>query len=371
MKALINPRAAGICLGLVLIVFALAGASQAGSKVSEETAWLGVQLQALNDDLKEAMGMDEGREGVLIAEVLDDSPADNAGIEDGDVVTAINGEAMTSVEQLVAAIRDRSPGDKVEIEVLRDGRSRSFDVELGRSDREREIKKIRMPDLSRLEALGERANEWVQTWDDGRGYLGVSILDLNDDLGQYFKVKEGEGVLITQVHEDSPAEEAGLLAGDVVLEFDGKMVKSTDKFRKYVAGSDPGEDVTLVVKRKGRQKTFEVEIGEMESPMGHFMGNYMRANPRGAGRGKIVIRGDDGDVKIIDLPDGTGPQSCVPGTGMHKFYIGDQEGLDDLDEVVEFQMQGDREDLDDLEQEIKDLQKEMEELRKEMERLKK
>ena len=98
------------------------------------------QLQALNEDLKEAMDMDDDVEGVLIAEVLDDSPAEEAGLEDGDVVTAIDGEEMDSVKELVEAIRDRSPGDEVRIDILRDGRRRTVKAELGESEMEYKVK---------------------------------------------------------------------------------------------------------------------------------------------------------------------------------------------------------------------------------------
>ena len=384
MKAFELSRLLGLGLGLVLVVFALAGTSVAGSKVSEEQAWLGVQLQALNEDLKEAMEMDEDQEGVLIAEVLDDSPADEAGLEDGDVVTSIDGDEMTSVKQVVAAIQDRSPGDRVEIKVLRDGRRRTLNVTLGEAEKKHKMKRLYVPDVSHLQHLGQQAHQWVQTWQDEHGYLGVSILDLNDDLGQYFKVKEGEGVLITEVHEDSPAEDAGLLAGDVVLEFDGKTVKNTEKFRKYVARTEPGEDVTMVVKRKGRKKTIEAEIGEMEAPMGRWMESFGYPSGRKRTSGRIVIKDEDGEVEVIDLPEGSGPFMCkphasTPGGKCHRVYIGDLEELEGLEELEELEDLHDVirihgleefEDYEELEDAMKELQKEMEELRRELEKLK-
>jgi membrane-associated protease RseP (regulator of RpoE activity) len=364
MKTLVGPRAAIVYFSLLLLVFAVVGATQAKSDASEKKAWLGVQLQALNDDLKEALEMDEDADGVLIAEVLDDSPADEAGLEDGDVVTAIDGDKMGSVKELVAAIGDRSPGDEVKIDIVRDGRRRTVTVELGESEMAYKMERIRMPDLSRI---GDDVNQWVQAWDEERGYLGVSILDLNDDLGQYFKVKEGEGVLITDVAEDSPAEEAGLMAGDVVLEYDGKMVKNTEKFRKYVAGTEPGEEVSVVVKRKGRNKTVEVEVGEMDSPMGQFLGNF-RSPTRGGTCGRMVIRGDDGEVKVYGLPGGKGSNICTPGARGHKIVIEGLEDLEDLDELELHHMEGIGS-LDKLEEEIEQLQKEMKELRRELEKL--
>lgn len=367
-KALINPKAVGICLGLFLIVFAVSGMPLAESRSQEESAWLGVQLQALNDDLKEAMEMDDGVEGVLIAEVLDDSPADEAGLEDGDVVTAIDGEEMESVTDLVAFIRDHSPGDEVRVQVIRDGRRRTFRVELGESDADYRVGKIRIPDVS---DIGDDVHKWVQEWRDDRGYLGVHILDLNDDLGRYFKVKEGEGVLITEVAEDSPAEDAGLMAGDVVLEYDGKEIKNTAKFRKYVARTDPGDEVSLVVKRRGRSKNIEVEIGEMEWPVGQFMDNFRMPSARTKGRGRILIEGDDGEVEVYDIPGGAGhvrmPHKRMPGA--RRMIIEGLDDLEDLEELEELRMEN-LEDFEDMQEMIKDLRKEMEELREELEELK-
>jgi len=370
MKALINPKAVGVCLGLLLLVFAVSSIPLAKSRTDEQSAWLGVQLQALSEDLKEAMDMDDDVEGVLIAEVLDDSPADEAGLEDGDVVTAIDGEEMESVTDLVATIKDHSPGDEIRVDVIRDGRRRTFEVQLGKSDMDYGVKRITIPDMSHI---GDDVHKWVREWKDDRGYLGVHILDLNEDLGQYFKVKEGEGVLITEVADDSPAEDAGLMAGDVVLEYDGKEVTGTGKFRKYVARTEPGEEVSLVVKRKGRTKTFEVEIGEMESPVGQFMESFHMPHARKAGRGRIMIEDEDGEVEVYDIP-GSGymymPRMQRPGT--HRMII---EDLDDLEKLEELEGLKDLhledfEDLEEMQEMIKDLKKDMDELRKEIEKLK-
>ena len=377
MKVLVNPKAVIGCLMVFLLVLVVAGTTLAGNEATETRAWLGVQLQALNDDLRDALDLDEDIEGVLVAEVLEDSPAEEAGLEDGDVIISLDGEDMASVGDLVQAINDHSPGDKVRIAVIRDGRRATITAELGERKRKKyRVRDIHMPDLGHLENLGKDVHRWVEAWHGDQGYLGVSILDINDELGEYFKVKEGEGVLITDVLEDSPAEDAGLKAGDVVLEFDGKMVGDTDKFRKYVAKSEPGEDVSIVVKRKGRKKTFEVEIGEMESPMGHFMESY--SFPPGKRSGRIVVRDDDGEVEVYGLPGGRGP-------GVYKWddddfewfgkkgctiHISDPDDLEELEELGEVYGIIGIEDREEIKEEIENLKKEMEKLRKEMEKLK-
>lgn len=363
MKALTNPTAVGAFLGMFLLVFVLTGWTHAGSEASEEKAFLGVRLQALNDDLKEALDLDDDVRGVLIAEVLDDSPADEAGLEDGDVIVSLDGEDMRSVKDLISAVKDHSPGDKVEISFMRDGRAGTITVELGKTDKKLRIADVYIPDLGHLEGLGKRAHRWVQEWHEEQGYLGVRILDVDDDLGEYFKVKKGEGVLILGVLEDSPAEEAGLKAGDVVLEFDGKEIKDVQSFRKYVAKSEPGEDVSIVVKRKGKKQTFEVGIGEMESPVGQFLQGFMVPHKRRCGR--IVVEDDDGHVEVYDWPGWHGEGCCPMGKGGRRVLIRD---LDDLGELEDLEILEDREEL---QEDIRDLRKEMERLREEIEKLKK
>jgi serine protease Do len=96
-----------------------------------------------------------------------------------------------------------------------------------------------------------------------RGRLGVSIQDLDDDLADSFGFGSRNGVLIGDVEAGSPAEEAGLQAGDIIVRYDGAAVSRTDDLRMRVAGTRPGEEVDVEVWRDGRRRTFRVEVGEL------------------------------------------------------------------------------------------------------------
>ena len=106
-----------------------------------------------------------------------------------------------------------------------------------------------------------------------RGYLGVGIQDLSRELVESFGLDEGtEGVLISQVYEDSPAQKHGLERGDVLIQMDGKPVKDVGHFRNMIAMTMPGNDIDLTVIRKGKQKTVKVKLGNLseakaEEPM--------------------------------------------------------------------------------------------------------
>jgi serine protease Do len=97
-----------------------------------------------------------------------------------------------------------------------------------------------------------------------RGYLGVGIQDLSRELVESFGLDEGtEGVLISQIYEDSPAQKHGLERGDVLIQMDGKPVKDVGHFRNMIAMTMPGTDIDLTVIRKGKQKTVKVKLGNL------------------------------------------------------------------------------------------------------------
>src|SRR5262249_10134741 len=95
-----------------------------------------------------------------------------------------------------------------------------------------------------------------------RGWLGVSIQAMKPELAKGFGLKEPRGVLISDVVQDSPADKAGVAAGDVVTEFDGKKVDTPQDLQKVVALTAPGKGVPIKVWRDRAEKTLEIKIGE-------------------------------------------------------------------------------------------------------------
>ncbi|MBW1728162.1 MAG: PDZ domain-containing protein, partial [Deltaproteobacteria bacterium] len=100
-----------------------------------------------------------------------------------------------------------------------------------------------------------------------RGYLGVVIQDLTEDLVKSFDLEDTHGVLIAEVTEDSPAHKAGIKRGDVVVEFDGKKVKNVGQFRNLVALTPPHSKTELVINRNGKKKVLTVRLGEQDKDM--------------------------------------------------------------------------------------------------------
>ncbi len=104
-----------------------------------------------------------------------------------------------------------------------------------------------------------------------RGWLGVVIQNVTEDLAQEFGLPEPEGALVSQVEKDSPAYRAGIKAGDVIIYYNGKKVKNISELRNMVALTKPGTWVKIIVMRNGHQKTLRVKIGELSSANTHFI----------------------------------------------------------------------------------------------------
>jgi Do/DeqQ family serine protease len=142
-----------------------------------------------------------------------------------------------------------------------------------------------------------------QLVDDGeveRGHLGVLIQDLSPELAEAFDVPEGTtGAVVSRVQPDSPAEEAGLQQGDVIVEFDGKPVESAGSLRNRVAHTPPNETVELQIIREGDEQTLEVELGTLQGAGG---------GPRALGKqgmlkGLVLGPVDDQAREEFELPD--------------------------------------------------------------------
>jgi serine protease Do len=234
-----------------------------------ERAWLGVVTQALTPELRE--GMSYKGQGVLVNRVLADSPADRAGVEKGDVITNFNSRSIDTPEALAAVVGQGRAGQTASLRVVRDGKSRSLSVKLAaRSDDDGmdmdgpERHEIRIKDLDlHLDGLGDLGQGIPGVWSwMGRGRLGVRIESLNSDLGSYFSVPGGKGVLVVEVMKDTPAEKAGLKAGDVITRVGDHAVLDAEDLIKAL-GTDQGK-VALGIVRKGGNRTIDVELEKQE-----------------------------------------------------------------------------------------------------------
>ena len=109
----------------------------------------------------------------------------------------------------------------------------------------------------------EIANQLIKNGKVTRGYLGIMIQQITPDLAKSFNIEPGQGIIVSQVSENSPAKKAGLTPGDVIISFRGKPVKKVGRFRNLVALIPPGSREQLVILRDGKQKKLNITIGKL------------------------------------------------------------------------------------------------------------
>ncbi|UCB53157.1 MAG: PDZ domain-containing protein [Candidatus Zixiibacteriota bacterium] len=250
-----------VVLILLAFVAGLVTATPVAAKKSGK-AWLGVYLQDINRDIKEAMDL-ESKRGALIAGVVEDSPAEEAGIEEEDVIVEFDGEKVRSSSSLTRLVKKHSPGDEITLKVVREGKENKIIVTLGKRPKEEFIYEYDVEPLLELKK-GKSPEVHFFGFHSG-GRIGVRVQDLSDQLGDYFGVEDAEGVLITEVEEDMPAEKAGLKAGDVIVEADGDQVDDTQELSEIISEKEEGDKVEIKVIRDRTPRSFNVEVEEGES----------------------------------------------------------------------------------------------------------
>jgi len=221
-------------------------------------AWLGVAVQELNEELRDGLDIEDELVGVLVAGVTDGSPADKAGIRLGDLIVSVNGEGMETPEDLVELIQSKKPGSEVSVLLVRDGKRQRMTVVLGKVPASKsEDLKVELPESKSLQKEIMPPLQHLRLEVD-RGFLGVNVLDLDQDLGGYFGVRKG--VLVTEVLDGSAGEKAGMKTGDVITAVDGKKVADRKELTAALQKRDEGEEVRLSLVRKGKPLSLTVTL---------------------------------------------------------------------------------------------------------------
>lgn len=204
--------------------------------------WLGIQLQEVTTEIAAALSLkDDG--GVLVAEVLDGTPAQKAGLESGDVILRLGGDVVRNPNDLSRRVASLPPGEKVRLRVLREGKERNLTVTLGRRD----------------EAAAANDDEPMGDADDSlSSEVGLRVSGLTDTLRQRYRVPEDvDGVVVTAVRPGSPAQSAGLRPGVVILQVDGENVSTERDLRDKIDNAkDNDKDALLLRMQMGENRQF-------------------------------------------------------------------------------------------------------------------
>jgi membrane-associated protease RseP (regulator of RpoE activity) len=219
-----------------------------GGERPSAQAFLGVRVAPLDQRARDKARVETG---ALVANVMPDSPAAKAGLEEGDVIISFNGRSVESPEQLLDQIRQFRPGDKVKLAWQRAGKQMAEGVVLGA-----------YAEGGKRPEGGEAPKEPAK----GEAFLGVMASPLTEETKEY--AGTDRGVLIRSITDDSPAAKAGLQAGDVIVSMDGKEVNSPGELVDRVRSHRPGEAIRVVYRRGGKRQEVTVTLAERPGEKG-------------------------------------------------------------------------------------------------------
>ena len=201
--------------------------------------WVGIGLQDLSEDLVKSFNLKE-REGVLINQVFEGSPAEKAGLKPGDIVTDVDGTKVKSSQELVKEVLKKAVGQEIRLGIIREGNRLEISLTTAQ-----------MPDEPRRQkASEEEKKEW----------FGLRVRELTPEAAKELGLRRVEGVLIERVEPGSPAQDVGLRAGDVILEVNRQRIRTEEEYRKAMEKVVPEKGALLLVSRGG--STFFVSLRE-------------------------------------------------------------------------------------------------------------
>jgi len=205
-------------------------------------SYIGVQIQPINDTAAKALGLKSSL-GALVANVIDDGPADNAGIETGDVIVEFDGMSIKSVDHLRNNVSISKPDVFYNLSIIRDGRKKSFKVKL---------ETMPSDDQLAVDSQTENTNE-----------LGMEVRNLNSSFRTEYNIDtQDDGIIVSKVLPESPAIEAGIKAGDLITRVGSRRCRSVKQFNSLVKNTKRRGMLMLHIKRDGNAQYVTLDLKE-------------------------------------------------------------------------------------------------------------
>ena len=205
-------------------------------------SYIGVQIQPINDTSARALGLKSSM-GALVANVINDGPADKAGIETGDVIIEFDGKNIKSVDHLRNNVSISKPDDLYNLTVVRDGRKKSFKVKLEKMPSDEQLA---------IEDQTQSSNE-----------LGMEVSELNSSLRKEYSIANQDiGIVVTKVLINTPADEAGIKAGDLITRVGSRRCRSVKQFDSLVKNTKRRGMLMLHIKRDGNAQYVTLDLKE-------------------------------------------------------------------------------------------------------------
>lgn len=178
--------------------------------------WLGVSIQDLNKDLRNYFGITE-KQGVIVVKVFQGSPAQKAGLKAGDLILTYNQNSVATTRDLVRMVTETDIGEKANLTILREGRERRINVEIGKRPEDASI--ADEPQVIKGEA----------------SFRGMSVEDIAPSTRQRFGISQEKGVVVVDIEADSAAAKSGIMRADIIKEIENETIKNVDDFKRVTA----------------------------------------------------------------------------------------------------------------------------------------
>jgi serine protease Do len=204
--------------------------------------YLGMLPQEITPDMAQALNLDS-TEGVLVGQVNENTPAEKGGLKVGDVIVQFNGEKVHNVEQFRMMVADERPGTKVRIVVLREGKQKTLTITLG--DRTEYL----------ATASGTEPEKVEQAW------LGMEVEDVGGEYGRKLGLEKRNGVVVVRVEVGSPADDAGIAAGDLILKINWNDVNDLSDYQRIQRSlENRKKPISFLIERNGQTSFVAVKL---------------------------------------------------------------------------------------------------------------
>ncbi len=204
--------------------------------------WLGIIIQPLSEELAKSFGLKKA-EGVLIGDVMKNSPAEKGGLKRGDVIIQLEKKVVREPLELQTAVADTSPGRIVSVKIIREKKETVLKIKIGEMPAEKEL-------------IAEEEKE--------RGsWRGLKVEAITEDLMKMFKMRAREGVIVSNVEPGSQADEAGIRRGVIIKQINREKIENITDYHNIIKGIKKRRDAILLV-QEGRYTRFVILKGERD-----------------------------------------------------------------------------------------------------------
>ena len=186
--------------------------------------WVGVIIQDMDENLAGYFGLTE-KQGVLISRILENSPAEKAGLKPGDIIVSFDKNKIRNTRDLIRSVLKKDIGDKALLEIVRKRKIYALEVEIGERPEDNEAMSAK-----KTQRVQEPIAQPTENW------RGLEVSDITQDIADRFKLSPGSGVIVMRVEQGSAAEEAGIRAGDIIYEINRQPVKNITDYNNAIKG---------------------------------------------------------------------------------------------------------------------------------------